>query len=192
MTDQELKNLVASLAIAQKETDKQLKKMGIYQKETKKELRESKKDLDETLKRVGIHIGGITKSQGQVAEEFFYNSLEDTQILADTKYDEIFKNLKKHKDNISDEYDILLVNDKDIAIVETKYRAQTKDLYRLIGKKYENFKKLFPIYKDYNHHLALASFHIDESLKEKAKQNNVIILQRKGDIITTFKPQNTI
>ena len=60
MTDDELKNLVASLAIdskvlreAQKQTDEQMKR------------------TDEKLKSVGIQLGNMSKNQGDIAEEFF-------------------------------------------------------------------------------------------------------------------------
>ena len=195
MTDQELRDLIGSLAIAQKETDKQLKETDKQLKETDKQLKETDKQLKETDTRLekkllnfGIHLGGITKSQGKVTEEFFYNSLEKNKTVANIQYDEIFKNLKKSRDNISDEYDMLLVNGKDILIIETKYRTKTKDLNKLINKKYTNFKKLFPIYKDYNHHLALASFQIEDSVKQKALENGVLVLQRKGELIESFLP----
>jgi len=57
-----------------------------------------------------------------------------------------------------------LVHGKDIAIIETKY-------------------------KDYNHHLGLASFNISEDVKKLASKNNIILLQRKDDIIETILPQ---
>ena len=170
MTDQELKDLVASLVVSQQKTDEQMKK------------------TDEKLTRLGIHLEGVTKSQGKVTEEFFYNSLKEHKTIANIKYDEIFKNLQKDKDNISDEYDMLLVNGKDILIIETKYRTKTKDLNKLINKKYKNFKKLFPIYENYNHHLALASFQIEDSVKEKALKKGVLVLQRKGELVESFLP----
>ncbi|MEI6067981.1 MAG: hypothetical protein WCP96_11600 [Methylococcaceae bacterium] len=49
MTDDELKALVAGLAIAQKATD-------------------------EKLERIGINLGNISKNQGDVAEELFFKA----------------------------------------------------------------------------------------------------------------------
>jgi hypothetical protein len=48
MTDDELKELVASLAIAQKETDRQLQETGLQLKETDKQLKETDRQLQET------------------------------------------------------------------------------------------------------------------------------------------------
>ena len=52
--------------------------------------------------------------------------------------------------------------------------------------KFENFKILYPVYNNYNHHLGLASFNINESVKDIALKNNLILLQGKGDIIETI------
>lgn len=52
MTDEELKQLVASLAVAQKETDKQLKETDNQIKETNRQLKETDKQLKETDKQL--------------------------------------------------------------------------------------------------------------------------------------------
>ncbi len=145
-------------------------------------------ETQESLKRLGKMVGGISNNQGDIAEEFFWNSISHNPTLNGIKYDYADKNRHKKINGIEDEYDILLVNGNDIAIIETKYKAHLNDIERLITRKYSNFKKLYPEYKDYNHHLGLASFNINEDVKEKALQNNVILLQRKGDIIETIVP----
>jgi hypothetical protein len=37
-----------------------------------------------------------------------------------------------------------MVNEKDIAIIEVKYKAHEKDLEKLLTKKQENFRELLP------------------------------------------------
>lgn len=168
MTDQELRELVASLAIKSDKLDAQLAK------------------TDAKLDKVAKMLGNIGNNQGEVAEEFFYNSLAPKQDLAGIHYDFIEKNVTKSSNGIEDEFDIVMVNGKDVAIIEVKYKAHERDLEKLLNKKYPNFKTLYPMYKDYNHHLALASFHITPKLKEQALDAGVMVLQRKGDVIETF------
>jgi hypothetical protein len=146
------------------------------------------RETQESLKRIGTMLGNIGNNQGDVAEEFFYNSLKTKPILVGIDYDFIEQNAHRSKNNIEDEFDMLLINGKDIAIIETKYKAHIRDIEKLVNKKYTNFKKLYPEYKDYTHHLGLASFNINEDVKEEAEKNNVILLQRKGDIIETIVP----
>ena len=172
------------LEASQEKTDEQMKKTDEQMKKTDEQM----KKTDERLNKVAKLVGNISNNQGDIAEEFFYNSLADKPILNGVHYDFIDKNVTRRKNKIEDEYDILLVNGKDIAIVEVKYKAHTNDVERLINKKYNNFKKLYPEYKDYNHHLGLASFNMNEDVKESASQNNVILLQRKGELIETIAP----
>jgi len=154
----------------------------------KSELKSSQEKSDRRLDKVAKLVGNISNNQGDIAEEFFYNSMKAKPSLAGINYDFIDKNVTRSKNNIEDEYDILLVNGKDIAIIETKYKAHTSDIEKLVNKKYENFKKLYPEYKNYTHHLGLASFNMNEDVKEEALKNNVILLQRKGDLIETIVP----
>ncbi len=205
MTDQELKELVAQtfkgiqeLRVSQAKTDEQMKRTD----EKFEELRISNKTMEKLMgrtdekfeelrisnKTMGKLLGNISNNQGDVAEEFFYNSLAHTQTLAGIHYDFVDKNMTRTSNGISDEYDIVMINGKDIAIIEVKYKAHESDLNKLLTKKYENFKKLFPMYKDYNHHLVLATFSLYDDLKEMALANGVTVLQRKGDTIESFVP----
>ena len=195
ITAEQLAQSISELKSSQQKTDEQMRKTDEQIKANSQEMKASKKELDEQiketskgLKKLQKLVGNISNNQGDIAEEFFYNSLKHKPNLAGINYDFIDKNVTRSKNQIEDEYDILLVNGKDIAIIETKYKAHTNDIERLINKKYPNFKELYPEYKDYNHHLGLASFNMNDDVKTTAAKNNVILLQRKGDIIETIMP----
>jgi hypothetical protein len=192
MTDQELKDLVASLAVESRKTDEQMKILQLSQNKTDEQMRKTDIKLDKLLashKQLGKMVGGISNSQGDVAEEFFINSIGSNQNIGGIQYDMMYSNLsKKVANQIEDEFDIVLVNGKDVAIIEIKYKLHQKDIDRLLNKKLVNFKKIYPEYKDYNHHLGLASFKIHNELKQEALDNNIMVLQRKGDIIESFLP----
>ncbi len=79
-----------------------------------------------------------------------------------------------------------MINGKDVAVIEVKYKAHRSDIEKLATTKKENFNILFPDYKDFNQHFAIASFGISEELKEEALANHIMVLQRKGDVIETF------
>ncbi|MEA2029597.1 MAG: hypothetical protein U9N49_11565 [Campylobacterota bacterium] len=187
-TDKEMKKIFRELAESKKETDEQMKKSDEEIEKIFRELAESDKKTDAKLDRVAKLVGSISNNQGDVAEEFFWNSISDNPVLAGITYDYADKNVTRKKGNTEDEYDILLVNGKDVAIIETKYKAHEHDIIKLINKKYANFQKLYPEYKDYNHHLGLASFYINDDIKNEALKNNIMVLQRKGDVIETLLP----
>ncbi len=61
-----------------------------------------------------------------------------------------------------------------------------KDIERLVGRKRRNFIKLFPEYQTYRIHLALASFSIEDDVKQQALEQGVTLLQRRGRVIETL------
>ena len=189
MTDDELKALVAQIAVAQTKTDMQLAKTDAQLAKTDAQLAKTDAQLAKTdakLSRLADMYGGVGNNQGRVAEEFYFNSLKKHPVLNGIHFDVIEKNVTRYTAQLEDEYDILLINGHEIFIIEVKYRAYPKDIDRLVNKKAVNFRKLFPEYAHYRHHLGLATFSIDDELKQDALQRGVTILQRCGNVIETL------
>ena len=67
MTDEELKELVASLAIAQKQTDLQLQELASAQKETDLQLKETAQQLKETDKQLSKQLKNLAEQIGGLA-----------------------------------------------------------------------------------------------------------------------------
>lgn len=194
MTDDELKALVASLAIdsknlreAQKATDEQIKATDEQIKATGEQIKatgEQMKRTDEKLERMGIMLGNIGQNQGDVAEDFFFQSLIKDNHLGGIRFDDVAKNMEKHRGQIQEEYDLVMTNGDAIGIVEVKYKAHENDLDKL-DRKMKHFKKLFPIYQNYKQYGAIASFHINDKAKKEALRRGYFVLQRSGDLVHT-------
>jgi hypothetical protein len=184
MTDDELKALVASLAVdsknlreAQKATDEQMKR-------TEEQIARNDRMLTEKLDRMGITLGNIGQNQGDVAEEFFFQSLIKDNRLGSIRFDDVVKNMEKHRGHIQEEYDLVMTNGDAIAVVEVKYKAHKNDLDKL-DRKMKHFKQLFPIYRAYKQYGAIATFHINDDAKEEALKRGYFVLQRSGDLVHT-------
>ncbi|MEY3996157.1 MAG: hypothetical protein RL344_500 [Pseudomonadota bacterium] len=119
MTDQELKDLVAGLAVVQAKTDEAMKKTDEAMKITDVQMARTDKKFANMLEM----MTGISTSQGLVSEEFFYNCLADTLTVAGIKYDTIDKNIKQKVNGKWLEVDLLLENGSNIALIEVKYRG---------------------------------------------------------------------
>jgi hypothetical protein len=180
MTDDELKALVASLAVAQQKTDEQMTRTD----EQILSLLESQKETDRKLQKVSDMLGGMGQNQGDVAEEFFFNSLVDDPHLGGIHFDDISKNESKQRGKLQEEYDIVMTNGDAIGIVEVKYKAHENDLSKL-DRKMRNFKTLFPVYENYKLYGAIASFHINDDAKKDALERGFFVLQRKGEVVQT-------
>jgi len=71
MTDNELKELVAGLAVAQAKTEAQSIKTEAQFARTEAQMART----DKKLERIGIRMGSISDNNGATAEDYFFNSL---------------------------------------------------------------------------------------------------------------------
>ena len=172
MTDDELKELVAGLAVSQAKTD-----------ELQKKNEEQFARTDATLERIGIRLGNISDNNGSSVEDYFFNSLADKPELGGIGYDTIVKNFVPKSRRCQGEFDIVLYNGENIALIECKYKAHKTDVEKLITKQVDSFKKLFPIYAKHKFYLGIASFSFYPELEKFARENGVAILKQKGDVV---------
>ena len=107
----------------------------------------------------------------------------DNPKLGGIEFDSISKNVHRRANRLEDEYDIVLYNGDCVALIECKFKAHENDIRRLIDRKVDNFRTLFPYYKDYAIYLGLASFSFYPELEDFAKENGVAILKQKGDVV---------
>jgi hypothetical protein len=185
MTDQELKDLVASLAVAQVENLKGFAELRASQAKTEEILKahtvalaaaQAKTDAqmaktDAQMAKTDAQMAktdakyastlemltGITTSQGLVSEEFFYNTLADTLCVAGIKYDSITSNIKHKVNGKWMEVDLLLENGSSLAIIEVKYRARNSNIEQLKNT-IKNYREAFPQHKQFKIYAGIASF----------------------------------
>jgi hypothetical protein len=184
------------LQLAQKETDEQMKHTDEQMNRTEEQMRKTDEMLEqkltvlsEKIERVGDLVGNMGRNQGDVAEEFFFNSLANDAHLGSVHFDDITKNQHKQRGKFQEEYDIVMTNGEAVGIVEVKYKAHENDLKKL-ERKMRNFKKLFPIYETYKLYGAIAAFHINDDAKEAALNQGFFVLQRKGEVLQTDRGDN--
>jgi chromosome segregation ATPase len=191
--------LIRLNAISQKETKEQMKRADEQFKRTDEQFKRTDEQLkrtdeqlkrtDEKLERIGITVGNIGQNQGDVAEEFFLHSLMKDNRLGSIRFDDVVKNMEKHRGRIHEEYDLVMTNGNAIGIVEVKYKAHIKDLDKL-DRKMKHFKPLFPIYESFRQYGAIAAFHINEDAKQEALDRGYFVLQRSGDLVHTESAEN--
>ena len=162
MTDEELKKLVASLAIAQQKTDTQLRK------------------TDAKIDKIAKLVGNISNNQGDSTEEFFYRSLLKNANLGNLHFDTVYRNLPSHKGKLQDEFDIVLVNSDSVAIIEIKHKAHPNLIDDMLERKLPNFRILFPFYQKQKLYGVIASMVSNNKLIEKAKDAGLFFLTQQG------------
>jgi hypothetical protein len=225
MTDQELKALVASLAVKSDRLDAQLaqtqgevaetsrvikeigirmdaestetsrviKEIGIRMDaestETSRVIKEIgiRMDAESTetsrvMKEVGRRMGSMASNQGDVAEEFFYNTLFDKPEVGGIRFDRVLRNIGGGKPGHQAEFDVVMHNGSSMAIIEVKYKAHTNDIEQ-VERQLERYRDIFPEYKDYKLYGGLASFSMPEDVAQAARDKGLFVLKRKGDLV---------
>jgi len=156
-------------------------------KETDKKFKETDALIAknaEAIKETNKQIFGISNSNGEVAEDTVYNSLEQDMTFAGIEFDFIDRNWKKHskKLNLKGEYDVILENGDTMALIETKYKVRKDDVSKFVTNETENkFRKLFPNYNNYKLLLGIGGMSFDDDAIEEAKENGIGIIKIIGD-----------
>jgi len=146
-----------------------------------KEVRKSIKETDQIVKNLGKQIGGVSNSNGDVAEAYFINSFRHLPRFAGQDFQIMEDNVSKYSKilNLRGEYDLLLFNGTSVAIIEIKYKAKKEDVEQVINK-VETFKALFPQYKNYAIYLGLAGLSIEKIAEKEAIKQGVGIIKQVG------------
>lgn len=175
MTDDELKNLVASLAISQKATDKQ-------QKETGKQIKE-----------LGKQIGGLGRKFGSFTEGLALPSMQKI-LQEDFKMEVVSPSVRIHKDGRDMEIDVLayansVVN--EVYVVEVKSHPREEGITQLQNI-IKNFRRFFPEHNDKKLFGILAVIDMTTELRERILSLGFYTANIKEDIFSLNVPGNFI
>ncbi|MDM8568976.1 hypothetical protein QUF50_05600 [Thiotrichales bacterium HSG1] len=205
-TSEELRRLAENSAICQQKTDAQLAKTDAQLAKTDAQLAKTDAQLAKTdaqlaktdaqlaktdakIDRIATLVGNISNNQGDATEEFFYRSLLDNACLGNMHFDIIDRNLQRHKVGIQDEFDVVLINENNVAIVEIKHKAHPKLINEMLTKKIPNFRALFPYYANLNLYGVIASMVSNNELVTKAKEAGLFFLAQKGQHVVLVNDQ---
>jgi len=163
-------------------------------KEREASLEKLEKAVAETTKAVfGVDkkVNGIGDSNGMLAEDYFYESLNKTKTLGGIHFDGVIRNMAnmlKLEDGtiLNDEYDTVMINDTAVCVVEVKYKVEKQDINRLAKKRVHNFKKLFPMYANYKIYLAFGGLTFQKGAADAAKELGLGVLRLNGDAVEIY------
>ena len=174
------------LAISSAKFEKELEKWQEKWDKGMQELKNSQAKTDKIVKANAKQLGGIGNSNGDAAQEFFYNSLNRTKALFGEKFDLVIEQeSRKSIIGFEAEYDIIMFNGHYVCIVEVKYKADAKDIQKVL-RKIITFRKNFPEHSDKKIFLALAGMSFQKNTEEACKDNGIAILKQVGDTIEVY------
>ena len=145
------------------------------------ETRELSNENSKQIHELNRQLGGITRSNGDMAEEFFFNAFRKDKIFMNEKYDQIHKGYFYSIDDIMNEFDIVFINGKSIAIIEVKYKARPDNIdIEHLTSRAERFKENAPIYKNHNIYLGVAAMSFKKGLASDLHQAGIVTIHPVG------------
>jgi hypothetical protein len=166
MTDQELKDLVASLAISQRQTDKQLKELG-------------------------KQIGGIGNKFGCFTEGMAFPALEKTLRDRFGMENISFRN-KRQKEGELLELDILAYSNgvkNEVFVVEIKSHLLQREFAQILNTMHL-FAEFFPEHHDKTLYGMVAVVDTTKELKQKILDEGLYLALIHDDQFTLKTPKN--
>ena len=172
----------------EKEREKERKAMQKETREMKKETREMKKELERMYaesrkesKELNRQLGGISNSNGEMAEAYFYNAIKRDKTFVNEKFDKIQRNRSIRNGIVEAEFDIILFNSQSAAIIEVKYNAKPDNIsVRKIISRVEAFKILYPEYKSHSIYLGVAAMTFRSGLEQRLHRNGIATIRQVG------------
>jgi len=205
MTDNELKELVASIAIGQKETDKQIKLTNKQLEETDKQLKETDKQLKETdkqlketdkqlskqIKALGKQIGGLGQKFGSFTEGLALPSMQ--KILQQKfKMEVVSPSVRVKKNGKEIEIDVLAYANSainEVYIVEVKSHLR-EDGIKQLQSIMNNFRQFFPEHSDKKVFGVIAAVDMSNRLKQRLLSLGFYTAIIKDDIFSLDVPDD--
>jgi len=186
-TDLQLKEV----SQAQKETDLQLKEVSQAQKETDRQLKELGKQTDRQLKELGKQIGGLGAKFGSFTEGLALPSME--KILRQRFGMEVVSpSVRASKEGKHMEIDVLAYTNGNLNIayvVEVKSHAREDSITQLKSI-LQRFRTFFPEHKDKQLYGILASVDMSPELRQKTLQEGFYVARIQDQVFELDTPDN--
>ena len=200
-TSEDVWQLLAELATAQKETDLLLKEVSQQQKETdllfkevsqqQKENAEQQKATDRQLKELGKQIGGLGAKFGSFTEGLALPSIE-TILGQQFGMEVISPSVRVSKGGQHMEIDVLAYANGELNtayIVEVKSHAREDSITQLKSI-LQRFRNFFPEHKNKRLYGILASVDLSNELREKILQEGLYVARIHDQVFELDIPNN--
>jgi hypothetical protein len=189
VTEEELKNLVASLALAQQETDRQLKATDRQLKETDRQLNAFRSTQAEANQELRKQLGGLGNKFGDCAEGMAIPSLID--ILAKRfGADQIVETRRMRKGEDEIELDLIGASNgrvRTVVAAEVKSYLNQRELEKFI-RNLRRFFEFFPQFRGYKLYGVLAAVDSSKEMDAATLAQGIGLARMHGDIFRLVVP----
>jgi len=170
MTDQELKDLVASFALENREIDLRLKEI-----DRRLEKLESKSNFE----GIDIRIDNIDENLlwWYRSERFFQDVFREKLEFGGIKYDEMIPLIRRDR-YVKIEFDVALLKENSVALIAVKYSVHPNFVKELAEDIVGKFRKYFPDFYNCDIYLGIAGFSFSDEILDRASTYGIGIVRQ--------------
>jgi hypothetical protein len=203
-TAEEVWQILAELAMAQRQTDQQLKETDQQLKETDRkilavseEVRQVSQEISAVNKQISAvnkQIGDLGGKWGRFVENMVAPACETIFLKRGIPVHQVSQRVKKRLDGQTLEIDILVTNEHHVLVVEVKSSLGVSDVKDLRAD-LTQFRQFFPEYAHKQLYGAVAGIEIEEGADKYAYRQGLFVLAQAGETVailnnSDFQPKN--
>jgi hypothetical protein len=181
-TERILKEMFAETDRLIKETRKDMQETDRLQKENARQIEKT----DRQIKELNSQYGGISNSNGDMAEEYFFNAFKRNKTFMNQTFDKVLRNKWIDTEEWKAEFDLLLLNGKSVVIIEVKYKAEYNIKIQKLVSRVRPFKALFPEYKNHNIYLGVAAMSFNKFLAAELRETGIATIHQVGNKMVIY------
>jgi DNA-binding transcriptional MerR regulator len=155
-------------------------------KENERIFNEKFAKSERKMKELQELIGGIGNSNGDMAEEYFFNAFKKNKTFMNQTFDKVLRNKWIDTDDWKAEFDLLLLNGKSAVIIEVKYKADYNIKIQKLVSRVRPFKALFPEYKHHDIYLGVAAMSFNKYLAMELRETGIATIHQVGNKMVVY------
>ena len=178
MQDEELKDIIADLARENQKTEEAQRKTEASQQKTEAAIASFTKETKVSQKQLRRELGGIGRTQGEIAEDLFGRSLIPLMIKREIVLEQVAQRLKKPG---TKEYDVVGLNSTKVVLLEVKTKLRQQDVEDFLNEKLAAFRQDFPKYSDRDIIGAVGALVVKKEVSDYATSNGLYVFAQNGE-----------
>ena len=181
-TAEDVWQLLAELAAAQKETERILREQS---QETEQRFQETDRRIrvvNQEIGRVNQQIGNLGGKWGRFVENMVAPACETIFLNRGIPVHQVSQRVKKRLDGQTLEIDVLVMNEHHILVVEVKSSLGVDDVRDLI-EDLRQFRQFFPEYSQKQLYGAVAGIEIESGADKYAYRQGLFVLAQAGETV---------
>jgi len=182
-----------ALKAAQRETDRQLQQTDRQLQQTDRQLQETSKQIKELGRELGTQIGGLAKKFGSFTEGFALPSMD--RILRERfGMETVSPRVRVRKYGEEIEIDVLVYSNGDrqaAYLVEVKSHPRAEAIDQL-KKQLQRFPRFFPEHQEKERYGILAAVDLSEELRQQILAEGLYVARIENDVFTLDVPEDFV